>query len=68
MFRPRLICLTSDLDQPGIVSRIALTVASERGSAMEQAIPVKSWGMMPKNMAFSLETLRFRDAALVATQ
>jgi hypothetical protein len=68
MFRPRLICITSDLDQPGIVSRIAPTVASECGSAAEHAIPAKSRGMMPKNMAFSLETLRFRDAALVATQ
>jgi hypothetical protein len=68
MFRPRLICLTSDLDHPGIVSRIAPTVASEGGLVVEQAIPAKSRGMMPKNMAFSVKTLRFRDAALVATQ
>jgi hypothetical protein len=68
MFRPRLICLTSDLDQPGIVSRIAPLVASEGRSAVEQAIHAKSRGMTPKYMAFFVKTQRFRDAALVATQ
>jgi len=68
MFPSPLDLTVPDQDQERIVSRITLSVASERGPAMHAVIEGESAGKCRKTRLSAVQLLRFCNVALVATQ